>query len=424
MNRHTMSAGISPCHFLSGKTIVVVGAGISGSAFVASLRCLWDPAVSFPEIVVFDRDTQGTYERRGGYSLSLVGNHVSGGLVALNKMGLLADTLRNTIAGVGGAGSFTLWTSSWRVLTRRRRPAADGMPTTSVRISPNEIQRILLAAAHLDNENSVYWNTRCISVAKLSTGRLLIEVIQGDDSESDFMECDLLVAADGANSKIRTYLRPNDALEYTGAVMRTGVSRFSEALPEEIGRNWGFVLSGNGTSCFVSPVGEKDLQWAIGHFENQVPTNIRGLDHAKRVIKRASGLGSNIAEPFQTILSQTDPNTVMCINAHDKLPFQHSEIGTMPVIFIGDSNHALSPFAGYGANLGLRDAWDLAEELVNGSSLEEAVEAYDRISFPRAVKACRDARKRLRDGHSTGLRYLVLVLMLFLCRVCRWVLGR
>ncbi|OAR05719.1 hypothetical protein LLEC1_03947 [Akanthomyces lecanii] len=419
-----MSAETVSSHFLSGKSVFVIGAGLSGSAFVASLRSTWDHYFPFPELAVFDRDPKNTFERRGGYSLSLVGNDISGGLVALNKMGLLDAVLRNAIAGVGGDGSFKLWTSHWKELASHRRSPLDGIPASSIRIARKEIRQILLEAAQLDHDGAMFWNTQCVSVSKLRTGRLAIGTIRGDESEVRMVECDLVIVADGANSKIRDHLRPTDRLRYTGAVLRTAVSRFSGPLPESIGSDWGFILSGTGTSCFMSPVAENELQWAVGHFEDQTSTEICDVEHAKRVVERALELGSHFAEPFKTILSQTVPDTVMCINAHDKLPFRHSEIGTLPVVFIGDANHALSPFAGYGANLGLSDAWDLAEQLTKGDSLAEAVAAYDSISFPRATKVVTGARQRLRAGHSTGLRYLAFLVMLVISNALRRVFGR
>ncbi|OAA73355.1 Aromatic-ring hydroxylase-like protein [Cordyceps fumosorosea ARSEF 2679] len=419
-----MSTNLPSHHFLSGKSIFVIGAGLSGSAFVASLRAAWDYDSPFPDISVFDRDPKATHERRGGYSLSLIGSDVSGGLIALNKMGLLLDVLRGAIAGVGDDGAFKLWTSGWIEMGGGRRSPLQGIPTANVRISRKQIRQILLEGAQLNNEDAVYWGTQCLSMSKLPSGRLAVETIRVDENKPRFMDCDIVVVADGANSKIRSFLRPSDVLEYTGAVLRTAVSRFSGPLPKEIGRNWGFVLSGSGTSCFVSPAGKGDLQWAVGHLEPKVSTEIRDVDHAKLIVQQCASLGSNIAEPFKTILSKTDPETVMCINAHDKLPFQHSEIGKMPVVFIGDSNHALSPFAGYGANLGLSDAWDLAEQLVKGNSLEEAVAAYDSISYPRAKGVVTRSRKLLRTGHSTGLRYLLFMLALLVLKAFRWIFRR
>lgn len=411
-------------HFLSGKSIFVIGAGLSGSAFVASLRTVWDSDTPLPAISVFDRDPKSAYVRRGGYSLSLVGHSLSGGLLPLKKMGILDSVMHNSIVGVGGNGVFKVWTSGWKERLGLRRPPLDGIPTSSLRISRTSIRQVLLEAAQLDREGAVQWDTRCVSVAKLPTGRVAVKVVRGEAGTTETLECDVVIVADGANSKIRAFSRPDDKLQYTGAVMRTGVSRFADFLPKEIGKDWGFVLSNTGVSCFVSPVGERDVQWAVGHFENAISANDEDFPDGHEIIKRAAELGSHIREPFSTIISQTDPDTAMCIDAHDKLPFRHSDITNLPVVFIGDSNHALSPFAGYGANLGLNDAWDLAEQLVEAASLAQAIEAYDEISFPRADEVVRAARRRLQAGHSTGIRYFIFVFMLACARIFARIFGK
>lgn len=411
-------------HFLSGKSIFVIGAGLSGSAFVASLRTVWDEDSPLPHISVFDRDPRSTFVRRGGYSLSLVGHSISGGLLPLKKMGILDSVMHNSIVGVGGNGVFKIWTRGWKELIGFTRPPLDGIPTSSLRIARESIRQVLLEAAQLDREGAVRWDTRCVSVAKLPTGRVAVKVVRGETGTTETLESDFVIVADGARSKIRAVLRPHDELQYTGAVMRTGVSRFANSLPKEIGKDWGFVLSKTGVSCFVSPVGERDVQWAVGHFEDKISAKDEAFPDGHKIIERAAELGSHIQEPFSTIISQTDPDTAMCINAHDKLPFRHSANANLPVVFIGDSNHPLSPFAGYGANLGLNDAWDLAEQLVKAASLTQAIEAYDEISFPRADEVVRGARRRLRAGHSTGIRYFIFVFMLACARVFSHIFGR
>lgn len=411
-------------HYLSGKSIFVIGAGVSGSAFVASLRKIWKHDALFPKITIFDRDPRVAFERRGGYSLSLVGNDASGGLIPLKKMGLLDAVLEKAISGVGGDGVFKLWSADWQELSQYRRQPIDGIPTSSVRVSRKDIRQILLRAARLDSEEAVRWDTQCLNVSRNQNGRLEVETKRGETGVRETLECDYIVVADGASSKIRSSLRPADKLEYTGAVMRMGVSRFTDSIPKEIGRDWGFVLSRTGVSCFVSPVGEKDVQWALGHFEEQASTPKQDDADMRDHIQRATELGSHFGEPFNAIISRTDPDTVMRIDAHDKMPFRHSDVANLPVVFIGDSNHALSPFAGYGANLGLSDAWDLAEQLIQAESFPAAIEAYDDISCPRATKVVTGARKRLRAGHSTGVRYFIMMFMLVVCRYLRWIFRK
>ncbi|KAI0390781.1 hypothetical protein F5Y17DRAFT_461456 [Xylariaceae sp. FL0594] len=108
--------------------------------------------------------------------------------------------------------------------------------------------------------------------------------------------------------------------------------------------------------------------------------------------------------PFNDILDATDPSTTMVLNARDKQPFPH-DLRAGPVVFVGDANHALSPFAGNGANLALKDGWDLAEKLCVPESLAHAVAAYDKLSIPRAIATLKSSHWRIKVAHATGLQY-------------------
>lgn len=410
-------------HFLSGKTVFIAGAGLSGTAFAASLCKLWKANIPPPRIVIFERDGRDCHDKRGGYSLSLVGHDMSGGLIPLKRLGLLNQVLDASISGRDGCGAFKIWSPDWSDLGRFQRKPAGDIPTSSIRISRNRLRHILRSAATAD-QATIQWDSQCISAKRLASGRVIVGVLRGDSGTVEQLECDFLIAADGAHSKLRSHLRPNDVLQYTGAVMRGGVASFDEQIPCQIGRNWGFVLSRTGVSCFVSPVGERSVLWAVGHFEEQTPPLDKDSDNkVQQLIKQSLRLTSYIHEPMHTIISRTDPETVMQINANDKTPFRHDQIVDISVVFIGDSNHALSPFAGYGANLGLNDAWDLAEQLVKHDSLEAAVGAYDDISVPRAAKVLCGARKRLKAGHSTGVLYYIFVFVLALHRLFGSVIG-
>jgi 2-polyprenyl-6-methoxyphenol hydroxylase-like FAD-dependent oxidoreductase len=98
--------------------------------------------------------------------------------------------------------------------------------------------------------------------------------------------------------------------------------------------------------------------------------------------------GRVIAQPFKTLAQATDVSNVGIYNAKDKAPFPHIEKKGTPkhgnVIFIGDSNHTMSPFAGNGANMALMDGWELANELCKSNSLLAAVTTYGLLSLPRS----------------------------------------
>ncbi|OTA05158.1 FAD binding domain containing protein [Trichoderma parareesei] len=414
-----------PGHFLdNNKTIVVAGAGLAGSAFVVGLQKLWDPKLGRPNIIIYERDAQKFASRRETYNLSLTGYDDTGGLLALRNLGLLDKVLGQAASGLDGAGAFKIWDPKWTEQVAFRRKPAPGIPSSSVRITREDVRQVLHNSIHLSDQCVVHWESQCVSATKLSDARLRVQVMSADGAVSEQV-CDVLIAADGASSKLRQSLRPDDTLCYNGAVLRGGVATFEESLPPQLSEDWGFVVSRTGVSAFVSPVDKHRLLWTVGQREDKVPSLDRGsLDQAQAVINESLELASHIAEPFASIVKRTDPGTVLLLNSRDKTPFRHREIEAVPAIFIGDSNHALSPFAGIGANLALADGWELAKQLCKHRSLEEAVDSYDSVSVPRAAQSLKRSRRVIKTAHSTGWRYYLFWCMLFVGKFVRWISSK
>ena len=448
-------------HFLSGKTIIIAGGGVAGSAFAASLQSLWHQnratASSLPpSLIIYDRDQEDIHKQREGYSLSLTANEGTGGLLALQRVGLVNQVVGAAVSGLEGKGCFKLWGPDWSEQVAFRQPIPEGLPASNVRIARKELRRVLHESCKLGC--GVRWNRRCVATARLPNGRLGVKVVRGmpeqegpddeaidigeDDGDVEMVECDLLVAADGAHSELRQALRPEEILKYSGAVLRGGLSRFdNNSIPKPLDEDWGFAVSGTGVTCFCSPVDANSLVWTVGNLESKrIPRlDLEDEQQVEDLISQARELGKMFHEPFSTVVDHTDRSTVMCINAEDKLPFSHSakQLSDAPIVFIGDANHALSPFAGVGANLALWDGYDLARCLVNGGddqscsvdndnggNLLRAVEAYDAVSVPRATKVVENARKKLMLGHSTGWKYWLFWLIMLTARMVRRVLGR
>ncbi|KAF5665132.1 salicylate hydroxylase, partial [Fusarium heterosporum] len=313
------------CHFLERKTIIVAGAGTAGSAFVVALRKLWEPEMAEPNIIIYDRDSPDQSAQREGYTVSLAGYNTSGGLVALNKMGLLQEVLDNAVSGLNGEGAFKIWGPSWNEHASFRHKPIEGLPSASVRIARSDLRRLL--HDRLRPEDSVQWNSRCIAVHDLQNGRMRVRVARGQPGHEVVTEedCDLLVAADGAHSKLREYLRPDDNLEFAGAVLRGGISRFEGPPPAPVDKDWGFMLSGTGVSCFFSPVDKNSIVWGVGNLEAERIPNLDMNDRSaiEEIIDRGLQLGEGLQEPFKTIVDRTDRATVFNMNAQDKKPFSH-----------------------------------------------------------------------------------------------------
>ncbi|KAI1192512.1 putative monooxygenase [Nemania serpens] len=413
-------------HFLSGKKIIVAGAGIGGLAFVIALRKLWPPSIEPPVIVLYDRDGEESSIGRQGYSLSLHGADRDGGLYALKQLGLLDAMIDLAVFRVQdqsqGAGHFTMWTHKFHPMISVRPKATTELPTAGIRIARRDLRRVLVEAAYASAD--IRWGTACTSVQQLDDGRLRIQLVNEESVEME-EDCDFLVAADGASSKIRACLRPDDNLRFAGSVQMAGSARFEAAMPPPLDTSYGGVLTGTGAACFFSRIDQHTLVWALSILEATPRLKHDGSDphQVQEMLRQVRELGKDITEPFKTILDATDPSTTLVLNAMDKPPFPH-DLEAGPIVFIGDANHAVSPFAGNGANLALRDGWDLAEQLCQSSSLRAAVVAYDRRSIPRAVATLKSSHWRIKVGHATGLKYWVYRTFFTAAGIIMKLLGR
>ena len=209
-------------------------------------------------------------------------------------------------------------------------------------------------------------------------------------------------------NRVRACVRPDDKLDFSGAVSISAVARFPGPPPEPCRRYWGTMLSGEGVSLFAAPMGEHSANWSLSYVadaplqEQRQPLSPELNDQLVQEVKER---GAVFKEPFQTLVEHSDTATLMVFNGMDKEPFTHGAANDVPdgIVFVGDSNHAVSLFAGNGANLALKDGYDLAECLYTHPPVEQTVEAYDSQSMPRASAAVKYSHVFIALAHSSGL---------------------
>ncbi|KAH8799747.1 hypothetical protein F5884DRAFT_116110 [Xylogone sp. PMI_703] len=400
-------------HFLAGKTIVVAGAGAAGLSFVLALRKLWPDDLEPPKVTIYEREAKDLPAGREGYSLSLAGSDETGGLYAARDLGILDEILKHATPGLGNQFTFKVWNNSFKELLSHTFKPGPGLSVAGIRITRKNLRQVLIDAVGPDQ---IRWGVACVAAEKLPSGRMKVKLSSDNlPSGQSTSKCDLLIAADRSSSKIRAAIRPKDTLQYAGVMQKGSLVIFPDGIPHPVDKNWGMLLSsGKGVSCFLSPYDETSLAWGISYRSTTIEPPLNGSDNikeARSVLDDCRELGKEFAEPFQTIVNATNPKDVSRLVAKDKQPFNH-DLASGPVVFIGDSNHAVSPFAGYGASLALKDGWDLSSQLCKAKSLDEAVKAYDVISVPRAIKVLKESHKRIDIGHATGLNYLLSRTML------------
>ena len=416
-----MEQSIPQIHHLSGKKTIIAGAGMAGLSFAIAMYKQW-PAISTappPTFICYERDTTQDIISREGYSLSLRSD-APGGIQALQKLGILDAMVEASIKDVAEKdGGFCVWDKNWKEIIKLRARVPPSLPVGSLRIARKNLRSVLIKAA-VAAGLEILWGVACVSVAHDDGSSGLTVGLSSGANET----CDMLIAADGASSKLRAQLRPSDTLQFQHIVCMGGTAVYppGESPPSPVDRDWGIMpLNEKHSAMFFSPVGPNTALWSLS-FRSETPAEVQkppvsdGV--AKAVLKEVQGHSTNFPTLFQELVNRTDKDSIMVFNARDKQAFAHnaSTIGAFAphVVFLGDANHAVSPFAGNGANMALCDGWDLAEQLLKSASVEEAVKKYDNIVVPRANKVVKQSHIAIAIGHSQGWRlYLAMLFLKF-----------
>lgn len=402
----------------AGKKIIIVGAGIAGLSLSLSLRKQWPDGPKPPSISIYERETREGILGREGYSLSIRGDAASGGIQVLQRLDILERILPFSPSALSSKkGSFNIWSIDWESLLKIRVASSDegGNSTNGMRIGRAILRRVMMdAVCEAEGSDPIIWNKPCSNIETLPDGKVRIHL--GDGTVDD---CDILVVADGASSKIRAQIRPDDKLQFTGVVCISGTSIYPDGqIPSPVDADWGGVLGGGGIGLFVSPIDQNRALWNISYYNDAPRESLRyplSDDQVESILQEAIDLGQHFHEPYQSMVRATDPSTLMILNAMDKQPFAHKDcpgVGNSSIIFIGDANHAVSPFAGNGANMALMDGWDLAGQLIKGETMASAVEKYDGQSIPRSTATVKQSHWSISMFHATGLKLFFYRLML------------
>ncbi|CAG8949910.1 hypothetical protein HYFRA_00004240 [Hymenoscyphus fraxineus] len=389
-----------PTPFISGKKVIVSGAGIGGLAFAIAIQKhheLHYPTLPAPIVRIYERDSESSAKNREGYSMSIRSDGVSRGMQMLQNLGIMEDIIG---AGVQGMEKIhlKLWDRQWEEIINAKIDSAD-LPQPLVRVARRVLKKQLLEVT--PKETVIGWGVTCVGATKLESGKTRVEFSDGTGEE-----CDLLIAADGSKSKLRAFLRPANTVQFAGAFQIIGTAHFPDGkIPHPISRAFGLYLNGSGNGSFVSPIDETHVVWTVSHLSKESREPRKDPDTLmKEVIERSQ----TFKEPFFTLLKATDLTTIRELVVEDKQPFGHdSQLVKRGVVFIGDANHAVSPFAGNGANLAMMDAWDLAEQLSTKETLEDALKAYDTVSMPRARTVIKQSHMTIALAHSTGWKLML-----------------
>jgi 2-polyprenyl-6-methoxyphenol hydroxylase-like FAD-dependent oxidoreductase len=388
--------------------IIVIGAGVGGLCLAQGL------SLSGVSVNVYERDASPTTSM-SGYRLSISPT----GSRALKSClpGAVFDRL--TLATGEPSRAVTFLDHRLNRLLAIDLPAHDRRSLDSER----PIGRAVLRRVLLDGlDGVVRFNKTFVAYRHEPDGRITALFSDGEIATGD-----LIVGADGANSKVRAQLLPGAARVETGIVAIGGKLTLTESaerfIPDAAMRGPTPILGPRGSFLFLSPVAYRDLgetfdpdaSRSAGDRENYLLWGFSarrerfgaGEPYAKAAADDLKSLVERMLVDWHPVLRQvvreSDPATVSWFSVKTSTPVKPWP--TANVTLLGDALHNMPPYRGIGANAALWDAALLRESIIgSGASapLTERLAEYERRMIEHGFHAVETSLAAMRQFHAEG----------------------
>jgi salicylate hydroxylase len=381
--------------------VVVIGAGIGGLCLAHGLRA------AGVEVRVYERDrTRDDWLQ--GYRI-----HINpAGSSALHAC-LPPARWAAFDAGAARSGSgdgFAFRDEQLRMLVTIPEKLMAGDPADPV-AKHRSVSRILLRSALLGGlDDVVEYDREFVRYETAPDGGMTAHFADGSSATGD-----VLVGADGANSRVRRQYLPQAQRVDTGVLAVAGKHPLPGPLPlpdSLVGgpnnivpprSSWMFTAVWRATPQVAGmPVVDRQdyVFWSYVAAAGRYPADVRDRDGAAltRLVLERTGTW---APGIRTMIENSDPSTVATVPIRTMLGVDPWPAST--VTLIGDAIHNMTPMAGVGANTALRDAALLAQRLgaVDRGDVVAAIAGYERemldYGFAAVKTSLRNARQAASD---------------------------
>jgi len=380
-------------NLLQNKNIAIIGGGPGGLTLARLLQ------IKGANVKVYERDFSRAVRAQGA-TLDL---HYESGLKALEEAGLTdafkanyrpnADRLRilNEHAEIflddhqgKSKGNFG---DEWF------RPEIDRGP----------LRNILLDSLQPE---TVIWDSHIISLESTNdTWKIVFQ-------NGNITFADIIIGADGANSKIRPFVTSIKPL-YSGVTVLEGNIPNSEKNAPKIHAllKGGKIMSfGNSQTISVSAKGDGSLDFYAGWKADQNWIVESGIDFKN---------GKQVLAWFEDNYSKWDSvwselfeveNTVFFARPLYCMPLDQKWEAKKNIILIGDAAHVMPPYAGEGVNMAMLDALQLSASLTSEefTDLQSAIAHFEKQMFARFAEVGKETMDNTDWMHSPdGLKKIL-----------------
>ena len=394
MNEHTKNQHTKnqhpqnqhPQNLLVGKRVAVIGGGPGGLILARLLQ------MDGVDVKVYERDVNRD-ARVQGASLNI---NAGEGLVAVQKAGLM-DAFRK--AHRPGAGKTGLAHKDGSVLLNdigEGQSAGDEVdgPNARPEIDRGPLRQLLLDALR---DDTVEWNKQFASLSR-EDGRVHVAFKDGTTARAD-----LVVACDGASSKVRPYVT-STMPHYSGITLVEGaMPNASKQMPALATRVAGgkLMVMGDSKTFSIDMKGDDTAVFYFGFHKAEGWAKECGIDFGDAKAA-AAWFAEELATWEPMWIDVVRRSTSFTVRPQFFCAFDQHWEPSADLTLLGDAAHVMPPYAGAGVNNAMRDAVDLADALLRDghADLKTAIGVYEDAMCRRAATEGAQTKEFTRIFHS------------------------
>lgn len=358
-------------NLIKNKKIAIIGGGPGGLTLARLLQ------IGGADVKIYERDANKN-ARAQGATLDL---HQESGLKALQVAGLMDEFKANYRPGA----------EKNRIMDKNAAIVLEDKPRAEDEIHRPEIDRGPLQHILLNSlqPGTVIWGSHFDSLAPQNDSWIL----KFKDGIS--VPADIVIAADGANSKVRPYITPIKSI-YSGITVVEGSVYDSETMSPKMHQllDGGKIFSfGDDQSLIISSKGDGSLVFYTGCKTSENWARESGIDFGNKAEvltwfkNQYPGWNDVYLELFENVV------TPFVVRPLYYMPLDQTWEALPNITMLGDAAHLMTPFAGEGVNMAMQDALELSKCLTGDdfADLQTAIAAYEQQMRIRASAAAKDS---------------------------------
>lgn len=373
---------------IKNKNIAIVGGGPGGLTLARILQ------MNGASVKVYERDLNRDVRVQGA-TLDL---HEESGLKALEVAGLMDAFNANYRPG---ADKLRVVDKHGNIVLDEH--GADGGSYNRPEIDRGPLRKILLDSLQPD---TVVWDSQFVSLSE-QDGVIQLEFKNGSTAWAD-----IVIAADGANSRIRPYITAIKPFYAGVSVIEGAVYNSEKASPRihELLNEGKIFAMGDEKTLIVSSKGDGSLVFYAGIKSPESWLQDSGIDFKDKgqvfawFKQEFTDWGDIWDELFENAEPIFIPRPQYC------MPLDQNWEALPNLTMLGDAAHLMPPYAGEGVNMAMLDALELAEYLLSDdfADAHDAIAAYEKQMRARASETAAMTLEQTDSLHSAdGLKNLV-----------------